>query len=116
MRGARKESANKMDAEREVGAVCRIMLVLNRKRTVTAMGNNSFVLVRVAMTCDVSVPLLQRKANDQSVMQHPLKKQCAKSLQHQVAEMNFRVGLEGTVVLAERQFFDSIPQASILMT
>lgn len=47
-----------MDAEREVGAVCRIMLVLNRKRTVTAMGNNSFVLVRVAMTCDVSVPLL----------------------------------------------------------
>lgn len=49
-------------------------------------------------------------------MQHPLKKQCAKSLQHQVAEMNFRVGLEGTVVLAERQFFDSIPQASILMT
>lgn len=47
-----------MDAEREVGAVCRIMLVLNRKRTVTAMGNDSFVLVRVAMTCDVSVPLL----------------------------------------------------------
>lgn len=99
MRGARKESANKMDAEREVGAVCRIMLVLNRKRTVTAMGNNSFVLVRVAMTCDVmtcdvSVPLLQRKANDQSVMQHPLKKQCAKSLQHQVAEMNLFKGLQ----------------------
>lgn len=94
MRGARKESANKMDAEREVGAVCRIMLVLNRKRTVTVMGNDSFVLVRVAMTCDVSVPLLQRKANDQSVMQHPLKKQCAKSLQHQVAEMNLFKGLQ----------------------
>lgn len=63
-----------MDAAREMGAVCRIMLVLNRKRTGTAMGNNSFVLVRVAMTCDVPVPLLQSKANDQSVMQHPLEK------------------------------------------